>query len=314
MESESRLVEKEKLIELTTKTLSEARRIWEWEILAKAESADVLEEGTFGSLEKDKLVRADVIMGQGLTKYLLARPDIGEVITEEKTYEEAKEGPLTVFADPLDSTANALRIIERKALDLPTDDHDLPFGTVIAFAQNRGETFSDVVAAGFVRLDTGFSYMAIKDGGFWIIEPGGGRWQFHLSQIKNQPQSIEEVLKNGWTIWVEGYYPETRDVMANKLFGKDDKGYIRSQGCSANEQATVAAGKAAAFFCTSQKLHEPAATILMVKEAGGVVVDPYTLKSVDELKLREGFRTQRYPMLFAQNMDLARDFNRRLKK
>ena len=305
-------MEQKEMFSLVKGSIDQARDIWRQEILLAPEASKVLEEGTFGSLEKDKLIRADVIMGERLTEYLLIQPNVAEVIAEEKTYGEAKEGSLTVFVDPLDSTANALRIWERQKLGLPIDDHDLPFGTVIAFAKNRGETFGDVVATGFVRLDTGYSYIAIKNGGFWIIEPDGMRQQFHISQVKNQPKSIDEALKNGWTIWVEGYYPDTRDVVANKLFGPEDKGYIRSQGCSANEQATVAAGKAAVFFCTSQKLHEPASTILMVKEAGGVVVDPYTLESVDGVKLREGFRTQRVPMLFAQNMDLVRDFGGRL--
>lgn len=309
-------MEQKAMFNLVKGSLDEAYDIWREEILTNPEAAKVYQEGTFGLLEKYQVIGADKIMSQKLTEYLLSQPDIGEVITEVVTEEDAdgqkKEGRFSAFIDPLDSTANALRIWERQKLGLPIDDHDLPFGTVIVFAQNRGETFGDVAAAGFVRLDTGYSYIAIKDGGFWIVEPDGKSQQFHLSQIKNQPKSIDEALKSGWTIWVESYYPETREVVANKLFGKDDKGYIRSQGCAANEQAAVAAGKAVAFFGESQKLHEPAATILMVAEAGGVVVDPYTLKSVDGLKLREGFRTQRYPMLFAQNMDLARDFGKRL--
>lgn len=309
-------MEQKEMFTLVRGSLDEGRDLWREEILTNPEASRVYQEGIFGLLEKYQVIGADKIMSQKLTEYLLSQPDIGEVITEVVTEEEVhgqkKEGRLTAFIDPLDSTANALRIWERYALNLPIGDHDLPFGTVIAFAKNRGETFGDVVAAGFVRLDTGFSYIAIKDSGFWIVEPDGKSQQFHLSQIKNQPRSVEEALKNGWTIWVESYYPETRDIVANKLFGPEDKGYIRSQGCAANEQAAVAAGKAAAFFGESQKLHEPAATILMVKEAGGVVVDPYTLKSVADVKLREGFRSNKVPMLFAQNMELAKDFQHRL--
>jgi fructose-1,6-bisphosphatase/inositol monophosphatase family enzyme len=301
------------MFEMVQNSLVRASSIWR-EIQQRSDATQVLKEGTFGDLGADQEVQADVLMGKALTRYLLASPNVQEVITEEGNYGEEQEGEYTVFVDPLDSSANAIRTLERLKLGLPTTQHDLPFGTVIAFAKNNGETIDDVTAAGFTRLDTGYSYIAVKDQGFYIVDPKGNRTKVNLSKIASQPTNVSDLLKNGWTFWTENYYPDTRTIVNTKLLKPDEKGYVRSQGCGANEQTTIAAGEAAAFFCTTAKLHEPAATILMVKEAGGVAVNPFTMEDAGTFPLRSDFRIQKQPLLLAMNKQLARDIHRRLTK
>lgn len=305
--------EKILLFDRVESSINHAQVFWT-HIQSQSDATLVLKDGTFGDLGADQEVKADVMMGKEMTRQASGLIDVSEVITEEGTYGEAKEAKYTVFIDPLDSSANAVRTLQRKKQGLPTNQNDLPFGTVVSFAENKGETVNDVVAAGFVRLDTGFSYVAVKNGGFFIISPDGRKTKVELSKIDLQPRTISDLLKNGWTFWTENYYPQTRTVVNDKLLGPNEKGYIRSQGCGANEQVTVAAGEAAAFFCTTAKYHEPAASILMVKEAGGVAVNPFTMEDLGSLPLRESFRTQKFPLLLAMNKDLAEDFNRRLQK
>ncbi len=303
----------EHLMQMTQEGIAQAKFLWRV-IQQRSDATQVLFDGTFGDLGADREVQADVIMGQEMTRFFLSHDDVAGVITEENVYQEGKEGEYTIFIDPLDSSANAIRTLERIKLGLPAYTHDLPFGSVIAIAENGGQTMKDVVAAGFVRLDTGFSYIAVRGGGFWMIDPQGRKIKVELPQITNQPRSVAELLKTGWTMWVENYYPETRQTVNNKLLLPDEKGYIRSQGCGANEQVSVAAGIGGTFFCTTAKLHEPAASILMIQEAGGVAVDPFTMGNAQDLPLRDDFRTQKHPLLLAINRELAWDIHQRLLK
>lgn len=299
------------LFKMMQTSLDRTKGFWST-IQQQPDATRVIRDGAFGDLGADQEVQADVLMGQKIWEYMFSLPNVAQVITEEGIYSDKREGEYTVFVDPLDSSANAIRTLERSKFGLPTTQHDLPFGSVISIAENNGETMDSVVAAGFTRLDTGFSYIAVKNGGFFIIDPDGKKTKVDLSQIDSQPRNVSNLLKNGWTMWVENYYPETRNAVNTQLLAPDEKGYIRSQGCGANEQITVAAGEAAAFFCTTAKLHEPAASILMVKEAGGVAVDPFTMQDLGNLPLRKGFRTKKHPLLLAMNRDLALDIHERL--
>ena len=219
--------EQKELFGLLENSLKRSKEIW-IEIQSRTDATMVLKDGTFGDLGGDQEVKADVMMGRNLTEYLSGLPNVAEVITEEGTYSEAKSGDYTAFIDPLDSSANAIRTLERLRLELPSSQHDLPFGTVISLARNKGTTINDVVGAGFIRQDTGYSYIAVKGLGFYIVEPDGGQVKVELSKIDSQPRTLSDLLKNGWTLWAENYYPETRTVVNDKLLNPNEKGYIRS--------------------------------------------------------------------------------------
>jgi fructose-1,6-bisphosphatase/inositol monophosphatase family enzyme len=95
------------------------------------------------------------------------------------------------------------------------------------------------------------------------------------------------------------YYPDNRHRLIEAF--ADQKGYLRSPGCSAIEMACVATGQAAAFICSSQKAHELGAAYIIVEQAGGVVVDwsgaPFAEKEYD-------FDSQ-YDVVVAASQDAA---------
>jgi len=222
---------------------------------------EVVSQGKgFGLLGEDTEIKADKYMGEVLVEELAnafsGRPLVIEVEGAGKFFiegdRETGEGSYYVVVDPLDGSLN----YKAKGETL-----GLPFSSVVTVFDRAKPTFSDCILAGVVDLRTGDIWTAEKDKGCFL----------NGKPCKTSDRQEVDLL-NGIVI-AEMYYPENRE-MVSCIFGYQ-KGWLRNPGSAAYEMAMVASGNFDAFICDRQKSHELGAAYLLVKEAGGEILDHF---------------------------------------
>ena len=220
---------------------------------------EVVSQGKgFGLLGEDTEIRADKYMGEVLVeeiaKAFSGKPLVIEVEGAGKFFvdgeRETGEGNYYVVVDPLDGSLN----YKTKGETL-----GLPYSSVITVFDKAKPTFTDCRLAGVVDL---------RSGDVWTAERGKGCF---LNGNPCKTSGRQEVdLLNG-IVMAEMYYPENREMVSG-IFGYK-KGWLRNPGSAAYEMAMVASGNVDAFICDRQKSHELGAAYLLVKEAGGEILD-----------------------------------------
>ncbi|MFB9909848.1 inositol monophosphatase family protein [Rhizobium paknamense] len=177
----------------------------------------------------------------------LAFPDHA-IAGEEGVGNRAAEGQPVIVIDPIDGTTNY-------AWGLPH------FGIVIAIA-DQGEIISGIV------------YDCMQDELF-CAEKGKGAWlngeRLHLTPLPGE--KLQENALIGASLPVPGqvqsvseevYYAALRRLMATTAG-------VRRLGSAALSTAYVACGRLDGFFEDGLSLHDYGASLLMVREAGGLV-------------------------------------------
>ena len=208
----------------------------------------------FGDLDDDIEIQADFLLGQAIADFLREKKVNCRLQIEGQ--KEMLLGPSPaeyyIAVDPLDGSLNFAK--RGKTLGLPFSCSITAFSLV-------GDKccFKDVEAAGCIDLRS-------KD--LWLAEKGNGCFlngnPCHTSGITRMD------IRKGIIIG-EMYYPENRELLCQIFRG--EKGWLRNPGSSAYEMSLVASGQVDAYICDRQKLDILGMAYLIVKEAGGSVID-----------------------------------------
>lgn len=225
----------------------------DWEEFGK----DV-EKGYSGDITTiaDKLIEETVI--KYLERTLLINHISAKLISEEMGEKQigSSSPAFLIVVDPLDGTVNFKR------------GRKLPYTTTIAIFDMAHElTFDKVIAAGTIDL---------RNMDLWVAKKGEGctltnKEKNNIFINKTCKVSQEITLTKNSIILGDFYYEKNREILA-KIFA-DWQGWLRDTGSAAYEMALLAEGVVDAFISFSQKNHELAAAYLLIKEAGGVIMD-----------------------------------------
>jgi len=223
--------------------------------LSQKEGSQVIGSGeAFGDLDKDIEIQADILLGQTITDFLKEQKISCQLQIEGQKEVLLGSSPAKYYiaVDPLDGSLNFAKRGETLGL---------PFScSITVFSLNDDKCyFRDVIAAGCIDLRS-------KD--LWLAEKGNGCF---LNGIPCHTSMATEVDIKSAIIIGEMYYPENRELLC-RIF-KGEKGWLRNPGSSAYEMSLVASGQVDAYICDRQKLDILGMAYLMVKEAGGSVVD-----------------------------------------
>lgn len=252
------------------------------EFSKKGENEIVSEGEAFGSLVSDIETKADKILGKALKEYFVEclKDRLLEFVIEgdrEEHYPLISDAEVKsfssrviiknmkkIFIDPLDGSLNFYK---------KGNTYGLPFCAVIALSDysecyyNSEDNHKRVYQpCRFSSIDTA-GIIDLRNADLWMASKGKG------CTLNGKPcqTSAAKVVDLGKGIIIgDFYYPENRRLLCD-IF--PEKGWLRNCGSSAYEMALVASGQADAFICDRQKNHELGAAYLLVKEAGGAVVD-----------------------------------------
>ena len=245
---------------------------------------DVVKEGKeFGDLKSDIVILADVEIDRIVLEFLrTTRIDL-KVITEEGEETIGENPKHLVTLDPLDGSLNYQR---RKRL---------PYTATMAIFNSVKPKFSDVQVTGTIDL---------KDGTLWVAEKGKGCF---VNEERCYTSKAKEISK-GNIIIAEFYYPDNRKIIT-KAF-KDFRGYLRNPGSAAYEMTLVADGAVDAYICGTQKNHELGPAFLLIKEAGGTVID----WDGEDLGSRNYEFNAQTPVIAAATPELAQEILGKIQK
>ena len=186
-------------------------------------------------------VKAEQVIIQAIHK---AYPDHGIIAEESGVVQEQSE--LIWLIDPLDGTNNYL--------------HGFPFYSVSIAVQING------------RIEHGLVYDPLRHECFMASRGGGCRLNERRIRVSKQNHLAEAMLGTGFSVRTEAvinrYFPTLQAV-----FGKCAG--LRRTGSAALDLAYVASGRLDAYWEFGLKPWDIAAGALLVKEAGGLVSDPF---------------------------------------
>lgn len=253
---------------------------------------DIVSQGVgFGDANHDTEIRADKELGEFFRrKFIYAFPSLA-CVSVEGDLDFESDGEMWVCVDPLDGSLN---------YRLKGSTQGLPFAACVTVLERReGARFRDIIAAGVVDLRNGDQWLGWRhsDGTYRSLVNGvpARTLQIQAADIKNA------------VVLGEGYYPETRELMARAY--SEESGYLRSLGAAGFEMALVSSGSAAAFVSASQKQHELGAGYALTLGAGGVVVD-FDGSPLDDQPYTFNAKT---PAILAANQAVADDLLRRVR-
>lgn len=232
--------------------------------------------GYFGKInnveEKDKaagLVSEADRESEALIKGMLAKafPDF-DFLGEETAYLEGKEQftassrPRWIL-DPLDGTTNFV--------------HKFPIFCISLALEVNGEIEVGIIDMPMLNQ----TFTAIKGQGAWCIQPDGSREKLSVSKTENFEQAFMST----------GFVNEKREVLSEQLKIFEDVVWkaqaVRRPGAAAYDLALIASGVFDLYWEKNLKPWDSAAGLLLVKEAGGVVItyegenyDPFKKSSI----------------------------------
>jgi myo-inositol-1(or 4)-monophosphatase len=232
--------------------------------------------GYFGKInnveEKDKsagLVSEADRESEVLIKGMLAKsfPDF-DFLGEESAYLEGKDNftassrPRWIL-DPLDGTTNFV--------------HKFPIFCISLALEVNGEIEVGIVDMPMLKQ----TFTSIRGQGAWCIQPDGTREKLSVSKTTSFEQAFMST----------GFVNEKRDVLSEQLSIFSDVVWkaqaVRRPGAAAYDLALIAAGVFDLYWEKNLKPWDSAAGLLLVKEAGGVVVtyegekyDPFKKSSI----------------------------------
>lgn len=232
--------------------------------------------GYFGKInnveEKDKaagLVSEADRESEALIKGMLAKsfPDF-DFLGEETAYLEGKEQfsasprPRWIL-DPLDGTTNFV--------------HKFPIFCISLALEVNGEI--EIAIIDMPMLNQTFT--AIRGQGAYCLQPNGTREKLQVSKTENFEQAFMST----------GFVNEKREILSEQLKIFEDVVWkaqaVRRPGAAAYDLALIAAGVFDLYWEKNLKPWDSAAGLLLVKEAGGVVVtyegdnyDPFKKSSI----------------------------------
>lgn len=253
-------------------------------LLTLEKGGDIIKEGgVFGDLKNDTVIRADEEANEVILNILKKSGVSFKVFSEECELTIGDNPTKLVAIDPLDGSLNFRR------------NKRLPYAAVIAIFSSLKPKFIDAEIGGVIDL---------RNGTLWIAEKGKG---CYVNGAECQTSGKKEV--DGESIIIgEFYYPENREIVT-KAF-RDFKGYLRNPGASAYEMTFVADGAVDLYISNQQKNHELGTAYLLIKEAGGTVID---FDGNDIGKRDYEFNSQT-PVIAAATLELAEDTLRRIQK
>lgn len=232
--------------------------------------------GYFGKInnieEKDKaagLVSEADRESEALIKGMLAAsfPEF-DFLGEETAYLEGKEQfaasarPRWIL-DPLDGTTNFV--------------HKFPIFCISLALEVNGEIEVAIIDMPMLKQ----TYTAIRGQGAWCIQPDGSREKLSVSKTENFEQAFMST----------GFVNEKREVLSEQLKIFEDVVWkaqaVRRPGAAAYDLALIAAGVFDLYWEKNLKPWDSAAGLLLVKEAGGIVItyegeayDPFKKSSI----------------------------------
>ena len=232
--------------------------------------------GYFGKInnieEKDKsagLVSEADRESEALIKGMLAKafPDF-DFLGEESAYLEGKDN-FTASArprwilDPLDGTTNFV--------------HKFPIFCISLALEVNGEIEIGIIDMPMLNQ----TFYSIRGQGAWCIQPDGTREKLSVSKTTEFEQAFMST----------GFVNEKREVLSEQLRIFEDVVWkaqaIRRPGAAAYDLALIAAGVFDLYWEKNLKPWDSAAGLLLVKEAGGVVItfegenyDPFKKSSI----------------------------------
>ena len=232
--------------------------------------------GYFGKInnveEKDKaagLVSEADRESEALIKGMLAKsfPDF-DFLGEETAYLEGKEQftassrPRWIL-DPLDGTTNFV--------------HKFPIFCISLALEVNGEIEVGIIDMPMLNQ----TFTAIKGQGAWCIQPDGTREKLSVSKTENFEQAF----------MATGFVNEKREVLSEQLKIFEDVVWkaqaVRRPGAAAYDLALIASGVFDLYWEKNLKPWDSAAGLLLVKEAGGIIItyegenyDPFKKSSI----------------------------------
>lgn len=232
--------------------------------------------GYFGKInnveEKDKaagLVSEADRESEALIKGMLAKsfPDF-DFLGEETAYLEGKEQftassrPRWIL-DPLDGTTNFV--------------HKFPIFCISLALEVNGEIEVGIVDMPMLKQ----TFTSIRGQGAWCIQPDGTREKLSVSKTENFEQAF----------MATGFVNEKREVLSEQLKIFEDVVWkaqaVRRPGAAAYDLALIAAGVFDLYWEKNLKPWDSAAGLLLVKEAGGIIItyegenyDPFKKSSI----------------------------------
>lgn len=250
--------------------------------------------GYFGKInnveEKDKsagLVSEADRESEALIKGMLAKafPDF-DFLGEESAYLEGNDN-FTASArprwilDPLDGTTNFV--------------HKFPIFCISLALEVNGEIEIGIVDMPMLNQ----TFTAIRGEGAWCIQPDGTREKLSVSKTVSFEQAFMST----------GFVNEKREVLSEQLRIFEDVVWkaqaIRRPGAAAYDLALIAAGVFDLYWEKNLKPWDSAAGLLLVREAGGVVItfegetyDPFKKSSIAGNKtIVEKFQREIQPII-----------------
>ena len=229
--------------ELIKKCLKEVYKF----LLTLEKGGDIVKKGgVFGDLKNDTVIRADEEANEVILNVLKKSGISFKVFSEECELTIGDNPAKLVAIDPLDGSLNFRR------------NKRLPYAAVMAIFNSLNPKFIDAEVGGVIDL---------RNETLWIAEKGKG---CYVNGIECQTSGKKKI--DGESIIIgEFYYPKNREIIT-KAF-RDFKGYLRNPGASAYEMTLVADGAVDLYISNQQKNHELGTAYLLIKEAGGTVID-----------------------------------------
>lgn len=202
-------------------------------------SPDLIEQKSLNNLVSYVDKTAERRLVEALSKIL---PEAA-FLTEEETVEQA-EGEWKWIIDPLDGTTNFL--------------HQIPmFAVSVALVHN------DVIKCGWV-------YDVMHQGMYYAWEKGGAYLNGTRIRVSKQTDFEQSLLVTGFPYGNPDFMEKYVDVFHHLI--KNTRG-IRRLGSAALDLVYVASGKFDAFYEYKLSPWDVAGGAIIVREAGGVVMD-----------------------------------------
>jgi len=175
------------------------------------------------------------------------------------------------------------------------------YGTMFGIFNSINPSYEDYVVSGIMQHATKRLYIAVKNGGAFIIE-GDKKTQIHSSK--------KTVLDTDTRIYVDEYFEINK-----KTFSENLKEFeVKCLGSSAIYYADVASGDAdLALECTRKNNLEIAIAYGLETEAGAVMVDLNGVSIADKKYLEFG-QKEKLPIITAATKELSEKLIEHIKK
>jgi len=253
-------------------------------LLTMEKGEDIVKEGgVFGDLKNDTVIRADEEANKVILDVLKKSGISLKVFSEECELTIGDNPAKLVAIDPLDGSLNFRR------------NKRLPYAAAMAIFSSLNPKFIDAETGGVIDL---------RNRTLWIAEKGKG---CYVNGTECQTSGKRKIDKESIVIG-EFYYPKNREIIT-KAFG-DFKGYLKNPGASAYEMTLVADGAADLYISNQQKNHELGPAYLLIKEAGGTVID----FEGNDIGNRSYDFNKQTPVIAAATLELAEDALHRIQK